>query len=141
MQQLLRRAMRLGKRRESLSPQIFAGQVRQIEAACDALLGAPVSTRNGQRLRKRYVKHRDHLFTFLGREDVPADNNACERALRNSVVHRKVSGGFRSVWGAAAFATMATVLQTAHKHGKEPLTALTSLLGPPLDLEVLPQAP
>jgi len=141
MQQLLRRAVRLSKHRKSLSPQIFAAQVKAIEGAGDAVLARPVPTRNGQRFRRRYLKHRAHLITFLQPEDMPADNNACERALRKSVVHRKVSGGFRSPWGAAAFATMATVLQTAHKHGKEPLTALTSLLGPPLDLEVLPQPP
>ena len=65
---------------------------------------------------------------------MPADNNACERALRKSVIHRKVSGGFRSQWGATAFATMATVIQTAQKRGQDALSALTSLLspGPPL---------
>ena len=51
---------------------------------------------NGRRLQKRYRKHRDSLFTFLHREDVPPDNNASERGLRKPVVHRKVSGGFRS---------------------------------------------
>ena len=81
---------------------------------------------NGQRLRKRYLKHRDVLFTFLYRPDVPADNNASERALRKSVVHRKVSGGFRSAWGAQAFATIATVLQTAQKQGRDALIAVPS---------------
>jgi len=141
MQELLQRAGRLTRHRPTLAPQVFAAQLEAIEAACDALLVRAVSTRNGQRLRKRYVKHRADLFTFLQREDVPADNNACERALRNSVVHRKVSGGFQSVWGAEAFATLTSVLQTAHKHGKEPLTALTSLLGPRLDLQALAQPP
>ena len=141
LQQLLRRAMRLGKHRARLAPEIFAAQVKEIQAACDALLARPVTTRNGQRLRKRYVKHRDHLFTFLRRQDVPADNNACERALRKSVVHRKVSGGFRSAWGAEAFATMATVLQTGHKHGEDALSTLTALLGPSLDPQLLPQPP
>ena len=51
------------------------------------------------------------------------------RALCKSVVHRKVSGGFRSAWGAQAFATFATVLQTAQKQGHDiPTTALTSAL-------------
>jgi len=140
MQELLRRAVRLSKHRKSLSPQIFAAQVKAIEAACDALLARPVTSRNGQRFRKRYLKHRDHLFTFLRRQDVPADNNACERALRKSVVHRKVSGGFRSAWGAEAFATLATVLQTAQKHGKDALSTLNYLLGPSAALQLLPQS-
>jgi len=91
-------------------------------------LGIPATTSNGQRLRKRYLKHRDALFTFLHRPDVPADNNGSERALRESVVHLKVSSGFRSAWGAQAFATIATVLQTAEKQGQDALTALTSAL-------------
>ena len=97
--------------------------------------------RGKQRLRKRYVKHRAALFTFLQRADVPPDNNACERVLRHGVVHRKVSGGFRSDWGAQTFATVATVLQTAQKRGQDALTTLHSLLGPPLDLNLLPQPP
>ena len=130
MQQLLRRALGLNKHRDSLSPHLFAEQVKAIEAACDQLLGEPVSTHTGQRLRRRYLKHRDALFTFLHRPDVPADNNASERALRKSVVHRKVSGGFRSAWGAQAFAIFATVLQTAQKQGHDILTTLTSALDP-----------
>ena len=130
MQQLLHRAMRLGKRRVELPAAVFASQVQQVEAACDALLDAEVSTETGRRLRKRYVKHRDDLFTFLHRQDVAADNNACERALRKPVVHRKVSGGFRSAWGAEAYATMSTVLQTAQKRGQDGLTTLLDVLGP-----------
>jgi transposase len=77
--------------------------------------------------------------TALHREDVPADNNASERALRKPVVHRKVSGGFRSTWGADAYATVATVLQTAQKHGHDALETLTDTLGPSIDAKLLLQ--
>ena len=53
MQQLLGQAWRLDKHQASLSPHFFAGQIKAIEAGCDQLLGGPVSTRTGQRLRKR----------------------------------------------------------------------------------------
>jgi len=86
--------------------------------------------KHGQRLQKRYRKHRQALFTFLSRSGTPPDNNACERALPKSVVHRKVSGGFRSRWGAAAFATMATVIETAAKRGEHAPSALGALLTP-----------
>ena len=76
-----------------------------------------------QRLQRRYRKHRDSLFVFL---HVPYDNNASERALRNSVIHRKVSvcatsfrtpgSGFRSDAGAAAHAVVSSVVDTARKH-------------------------
>jgi len=89
----------------------------------------------------RLAKHRPALGPQIFAVQLQEIKAGCERALRNSVVHHKVSGGFRSVWDAEAFATLTSVLQTNHKHGKGPLTALTSLLGPPLALEVLTQAP
>ncbi|MEA3401681.1 MAG: IS66 family transposase, partial [Armatimonadota bacterium] len=141
MQQLFRRAMRLDTCRDELPEDLFAAQVRRIEAACDALLDDEVSGENGRRLQKRYRKHRESLFTFLHRADVPPDNNASERALRKPVVHRKVSGGFRSRWGAEAYATVATVLQTARKHGRDALETLTDALGPCIDDNLLLQPP
>jgi len=141
MQRLLLRAQGLAKRQADLSAELFADEVAQIEAACDALLSTPASGRHGRRLQKRYRKHREALFAFLYRADVSPDNNACERALRKSVVHRKVSGGFRSEWGAAAFATMATVIETAAKRGEDALCVLTSLLTPGAPLVPLPQPP
>jgi transposase len=139
MQQLFKRAIRLNACRDELPEDLFAAQVRGIETACDALLDTEPSGENGRRLQKRYRKHRGSLFTFLRREDVPADNNASERALRKPVVHRKVSGGFRSPWGAQAYATVATVLQTARKHGHDALEALTDALGPAIDDNLLLQ--
>ncbi len=134
MQRLLLRAQRLYKRRDALAPELFSRQVADLEKVCDRLLATAPPGREARRLHKRYRKHRDALFTFLYRRDVPPDNNGCERALRKSVIHRKVSGGFRSPWGAQAFATMATVIQTAAKQGQDALAALTSHLapGPPL---------
>jgi len=62
---------------------------------------------------------------------VPPTNNASEQALRPSVVHRKVSGGFRSEWGAAAHAIATTVRATARKRGADLLTTLHAAVGPP----------
>ncbi len=141
MQRLLLRSQGLARRRRDLPAGLFADQVTQVERACEALLSTPASGRNGRRLQKRYRKHRKALFTFLYRADVSPDNNACERALRKSVVHRKVSGGFRSDWGAAAFATMATVIETAAKRGEDALCVLTRLLNPGPPLLSLTQPP
>jgi len=67
--------------------------------------------------------------------------SACERALRKSVIHRKVSGGFRLRWGAEASATMTTVIETAAKRGQEALSVLTHLLTPGTPLLSPPSAP
>lgn len=129
-QRLLLRAQRLAQHRAELPPEVFASQVAHLESSCDQLLTDAAGGGHGRRLQKRYRKHRAALFTFLYRPDVPPDNNACERALHKSVIHRKVSGGFRSQWGAAAFATMATVIETARKQGQNGLTALAAVLTP-----------
>lgn len=63
---------------------------------------------------------------------MPPTNNASEPALRPRVIHRKVSGGFRSDWGAQAHATVTTVLHTARKRGEDLFAALLEPLGPAL---------
>ena len=42
------------------------------------------------------IKGRNHLFTFLYDLEVPPDNNATERAVRNVKVKQKISGQFKS---------------------------------------------
>ena len=86
----------------------------------------------GYNLLDRYRTRRASLFIFLYRSDVPAQNNACERALRPSVIHRKVLGSFRSDWGAQAYASLSTVLNTAKRKGESAFQKLVRLLGTPV---------
>jgi transposase len=79
----------------------------------------------------RFREHRDSLFVFFYDVAVPPTNNASEQALRHSVVHRQVTGGFRSDWGAEAHAILTTVLDTARKRGADLLTTLHAALGQP----------
>jgi transposase len=109
----------------------YTAAVRKIEADCDALLAIPVPGAEASRLWVRFREHRAHLFVFLYDPTVPPTNNASEQALRNSVVHRQVTGGFRSDWGADAHAIVTTVLDTARKRGQDLLTALHAALGQP----------
>jgi transposase len=83
-------------------------------------------------LLTRYRTHREHLFVFLYRTDVTPDNNVCERALCPSVIHRKVMGSFRSEWGPRAYAALATVLNTAKRHGENVFQKLVALMGQPV---------
>ena len=97
MQTLFRTAIHLGHRRATLTPRGFRRQVTLLERRLDRLLQRSF-TGLGSNLLDRYRTYRAHLLVFLYRADVPADNNACERALRPSVIHRKVMGRFRSEW-------------------------------------------
>jgi transposase len=135
-QNLLFRAMRLGHRRDTIPPHEYGRQVVTIERACDALLDQVPRSPESQNLRQRFLLHRQHLFTFLVVPHVPPTNNASEQALRNSVIYRKVTGGFRSQWGASAYANVVSVLETARRRGQDFLDTLLSLLTKPFDLSL-----
>ena len=140
MQALFRAAIHLGHRREVLTVRGFRQQVTRLERRLDRLLNRPF-TGLGTNLLDRFRTHRASLFVFLYRTDVPADNNACERALRPSVIHRKVLGSFRSDWGAQAYADLATVLDTAKQAGTNLFQKLVSLMGPPVLHYLQPTTP
>jgi transposase len=133
-QALLRLAIHRAHQRDrgALRGAAYTAAVRKIEADCDALLVTPVAGAEASRLWVRFREHRKHLFVFLDDPAVPPTNNASEQALRNSVVHRKVTGGFRSDWGADAHAIVTTVLDTARKRGEDLLTTLHAALGAPV---------
>ena len=82
------------------------------------------------RLQRRYRTDRYSLYVFLHRDDVEPTNNSSERDLRPSVIHRKVSGGFRSACGAEASAIRTTILATARKRGDNLLDAFHAIAGP-----------
>jgi transposase len=91
-------------------------------------MGLAPTQRDGRRLRKRYGKVREHLFTFLTHPEVTADNNGCERELRPTATYRKVTGGFRSVWGADLYAATRSVIGTAKRRGVDAYQAIRDTL-------------
>lgn len=131
VQQLFLRAQRLAHQRAQLSVQRYHHAVAQLEADAEALWDLPLTTPEALRLQRRYRKHRAALFVFLHHPQVPPDNNASERALRNSVIHRKVSGGFRSEAGAQAHAVVVSVADTARKRDEDVLAVLQDFIGQP----------
>jgi transposase len=132
MQQLFRSAMPLSKRRERLSATGYALRVQVLERRLDRLLQRCPEPKAAHALYKRYVKHRQHLFVFLYDPRVPFHNNACERALRPAVIHRKVIGGFRSEWGAQAYAALSSVIDTAKLQERNVFQTLVDLMGEPV---------
>jgi transposase len=132
VQDLFRAAIHLRHRRDDLTPAGFRRQVTVMEKRLDRLLQRRVTGRLAQNLRERYRTHRNSLFVFLHRTDVAPDNNACERALRPSVIHRKVMGSFRSEWGPRAYAALASVLNTTKRSGANVFHKLVGLMGRPV---------
>jgi transposase len=132
MQQFFRKAIHLGKRRTELTEPGYARQVKSMEKRLDKLLQKRPYRVAARAIFRRYVTHRDKLLTFLYDARVPFHNNACERALRPAVIHRKVIGGFRSQWGAEAYAALASVIDTAKLQGRHVFDTLVALMGSPV---------
>jgi transposase len=74
--------------------------------------------------QKRLVKYRHYIFPFLYRPQVPPDNNASERAIRNIKVKQKISGQFKSPAGAFGFAVLRSVTDTILKNNQNILSSL-----------------
>lgn len=131
MQMLFRYAIHLHHQRDQLATEQYKAQTARIERHCTRLLQRDLDPPEASRLKRRYLKHRDKLFIFLYRRDVDPTNNVAERALRPSVIHRKVTGCFRSDWGAKAYAAIASVIDTAELSGINAFNAIQSLFGSP----------
>jgi transposase len=125
------RALRLYRERGRVTPATFANRRVRIERAADRLIfGFPIGVGEAWQLQKRYRRHRDKLFVCLHRDDVEPTNNSSERDLRNSVIHDKVTGGYRSRRGAEQGAIFAALLTTARKLGQNAYARLCSIAGP-----------
>ena len=130
MQKLLRDAIHLRNRflDGEMTLEGFSRRVSEMENHLDRLLERSLTNEAARQLQARYLTHRDKLLTFLHYPEVPPTNNEAERALRPSVVHRKVTNGFRSEWGAKAYAAIQTVIATAKLKGEEVFQALVGHL-------------
>ncbi|MDO9714162.1 IS66 family transposase [Paracraurococcus lichenis] len=128
MKALLLRAVVLARRHRSLAESTRRQYRRRLERDLDAIMALAPTQRHGQRLRKRYGLLREHLFTFLDDPEVSADNNTSERDLRHTATYRKVTGGFRSTWGANLFAAVRSVIGTAARRGIDAYQAIRAIL-------------
>ena len=91
------------------------------------LAALPAKAREGKALRS-LLKHREGLSVFVGKPQVPMDNNAAERGLRGAVIGRRLSFGSDSEKGADFTAIMYSVVGTLSMHGIDVLRWLEAWL-------------
>jgi transposase len=130
-QKLLRRACAVAARRPDLKDSTLAQYRSTFESRLDRLLAAESTSEAGRKLAKAVKRCRSDLFVFMSRRDAACTNNVSERALRPSVIFRKVTGGFRSQWGARAYAAAVSVIATGQLRGQTALAALRQALATP----------
>ena len=136
VQQLFQSAIHLLHQFDGAQPTLtlseFIAQTERLDAQLDDLLTQEITGERALGLQARFTKHRDKLLTFLHYPGVPPTNNVSERALRPSVIHRKVTNGFRSEWGAKGYAALQSVLATAQLKGEPVFATLVHLMGVPI---------
>jgi transposase len=128
----LQKACAIGRRRPDLADATIKAYARHMRRDLDRLLKLKPTEANGRHLRdSMIVDGHDKLLVFLTRRDVEPTNNVSERALRPSVIYRKVTNGFRSGWGAKVYADLCSIVATGRLHGRSPLAAIRAALATP----------
>ena len=120
--------LRCDARKTGWAASTLALRLGAIERRLDAVTAIEAGHREGEKLRRWVKAHRAELTLCLRRRDVPATNNASERAIRPFVTARKVFGCARSKDGADAMATIRSVLTTARTRGLQAMDALATAL-------------
>jgi transposase len=129
---LLKDACAVGRRRGDLADATIAAHRRRLEKELERLLALKPTDAEGRKLRDAVALDcRGKLLVFLKRRDAEPTNNESERALRPSVIFRKVTNGFRSEWGAKAYAALCSIVETGRRNGRSALTAIRDALAAP----------
>jgi len=100
-----------------------------LEKRLAAITRVKLTNKKVEALRKRLLRYKDEIFTFLAYPDiVEPTNNFSERQLRPSVISRKLSFGNKTKEGADRHALMMSLIQTEKLQGRNPKDLLLSLI-------------
>jgi len=103
-------------------------EIKSFETRMGELFSKPPPDKEAKKLYKSLVGRQEQLILFLFESEVSPTNNDSERGLRNRVIHKKVSGGFRTTRGAQRFDKISSVIETAKKQDRNPLDELLYFL-------------
>ena len=113
----------------SFAASTLKAKKRALENALADILTSNPTCEIAETIRAKLARASPRLLTFLDYPgEVEVTNNACERALRPSVIQRKVTNGFRSMWAAQGDCAVRTVVDTAKLSGKSPFQTLLTTI-------------
>ena len=127
---LLTEAQALWRQQRAGAVPDAADRVHALEARLThQLRDRPLPDRDNQRLLDELGRHHDrgNLVRFLHEPQVEPTNNEAERALRPTVIARKVSQCSKTAGGADRFAAFASVCQTLRQRRVGLVDGLTAL--------------
>lgn len=119
------RAFGLSRDIATLAASTVKNRRRKLLGDLNAILATATNCELAHELLGQIRRARDQLLTFCdfpGKVD--ATNNVSERALRPSVIHRKVTNGYRAKWAADAEADLRTTVDTARLTGANPFNTI-----------------
>jgi transposase len=121
----LDRAFGLARDIATLAASTVKSRRRALVRDLDAILGTATHCELAHELLGQIRRARDQLLTFCDFPGkVAATNNVSERALRPSVIQRKVTNGYRAKWAADAEADLRTTVDTARLSGANPFQTI-----------------
>jgi transposase len=121
------RAFGLARDIATLAAATVKSRRRALTRDLNAILATVTDCELASELIGQIRRARDQLLTFCdfpGKVD--ATNNVSERALRPSVIQRKVTNGYRAKWAADAEADLRTTVDTARLAGANPFHTILS---------------
>lgn len=127
---LFQRALELKENWKSgkVTEEELSGKATVFKEKLEEITNQELKNEEAENLRKRLVKHKDELFTFLTHPYVPADNNLAERSLRPCVIHRKLMYFNTTEQGARHYEVIMSLTQTAKRNGQSTLELMKKLL-------------
>lgn len=127
LKRLLKEAIKDDK--EDLTPNQRVALKAQYDKSLEHLLTMPtIHKSETDKQVNSLTKSKDKIFTFLLDEDIPPDNNASERAIRNVKVKLKVSGQYKSLEGAKNYANIRSIIDTSRKRGLNEFESLVKVI-------------
>jgi transposase len=140
LRRLVRDGIRLRKRPD-FAPAKYDRRIKLIHRRLCVLADAEYADPDARRLGARISRHRDHLFTFLDKPEVPFENNHAERQIRPAVIMRKNILCNRSDQGADTQAVLMSVYRTLRLRGHDPTKTIAAALRELLQTGNLPVLP
>src|SRR4030042_6650172 len=113
---------------EDFNPNLREKIIQEYQDKLDDLIKENVAGAERKRLQKRFKKHREKILCFMNDPDIPWHNNSSERAIRNSKLHQKISGCFRSIKGAKRRSVILSIIETCKKRNLNILDSLQRIL-------------